>query len=109
MKEVDCCGKDFTFSTNRRRSRYAPFIGPILVGLSLTRLVRGDVGLLTFFIPGITLLALVLLFGVYALLDGIFDIVSAFRSSTHHWAFVVEGIVGIIDGQRPATNHSEGQ
>lgn len=55
-------------------------------------------GLLTFFIPGITLLALVLLFGVYALLDGIFDIVSAFRSSTHHWAFVVEGIVGIIVG-----------
>jgi uncharacterized membrane protein HdeD (DUF308 family) len=55
-------------------------------------------GLLTFFIPGITLLALVLLFGVYALLDGIFDIVSAFRSSSHHWAFVVEGVVGIIVG-----------
>ena len=55
-------------------------------------------GLLTFFIPGITVLALVLLFGVYALLDGIFDIVSAFRSSSHHWALVVEGIVGIIVG-----------
>jgi uncharacterized membrane protein HdeD (DUF308 family) len=55
-------------------------------------------GLLTFFIPGITLLALVLLFGTYALLDGIFDIVSAFRSSSHHWALLVEGIVGIIVG-----------
>jgi uncharacterized membrane protein HdeD (DUF308 family) len=55
-------------------------------------------GLLTFFLPGITLLALVLLFGVYALLDGIFDIVSAFRSPSHHWAFVVEGIVGVIVG-----------
>src|ERR1700746_551458 len=55
-------------------------------------------GLLTFFIPGITLLALVLLFGVYALLDGIFDIVSAIRSPSHHWAFVVEGIIGIVIG-----------
>jgi uncharacterized membrane protein HdeD (DUF308 family) len=55
-------------------------------------------GFLTFIIPGITLLALVLLFGVYALLDGIFDVVSAFRSSSHHWAFLVEGIVGIIIG-----------
>jgi uncharacterized membrane protein HdeD (DUF308 family) len=55
-------------------------------------------GLLTFCIPGITLLALVLLFGTYALLDGIFDIVSAFRSSSHHWALLVEGIIGIIVG-----------
>jgi uncharacterized membrane protein HdeD (DUF308 family) len=55
-------------------------------------------GLLTFFIPGITLLALVLLFGAYALLDGIFDIVSAIKSPSHHWAFMVEGIVGIIIG-----------
>jgi uncharacterized membrane protein HdeD (DUF308 family) len=55
-------------------------------------------GLLTFFTPGITLLALVLLFGIYALLDGIFDIVSAIRSPSHHWAFVVEGIVGISVG-----------
>jgi uncharacterized membrane protein HdeD (DUF308 family) len=55
-------------------------------------------GLLTFFIPGITLLALVLLFGVYALLDGIFDIISAIRSRRHHWAFLLEGIVGIIVG-----------
>jgi uncharacterized membrane protein HdeD (DUF308 family) len=55
-------------------------------------------GLLTLFIPGITLLALVLLFGVYALLDGIFDIISAIRSPSHHWAFVLEGIVGIAVG-----------
>ena len=55
-------------------------------------------GLLTFFIPSITLLALVLLFGAYALLDGIFDLVSAVRSPSHHWAFVIEGIVGILVG-----------
>src|SRR6202011_2890895 len=55
-------------------------------------------GLLTFFIPGITLIALVLLFGFYALLDGIFDIVSAIRAPSHHWPLIVEGIVGSIVG-----------
>ncbi len=55
-------------------------------------------GLLTFFIPGITLLTLVLLFGAYVLLDGIFDIVSAIRTPSRHWALILEGIVGIIAG-----------
>jgi uncharacterized membrane protein HdeD (DUF308 family) len=55
-------------------------------------------GLLTFFMPGITLLTLVLLFGAYVLLDGIFDFVAAIRSPSHHWALILEGIVGIIAG-----------
>jgi uncharacterized membrane protein HdeD (DUF308 family) len=55
-------------------------------------------GLLTFFIPGITLLTLVLLFGAYAILDGIFDIVSAVRAPGHHWPLILEGVVGIIIG-----------
>lgn len=55
-------------------------------------------GLFAFFIPGITLLSLVLLFGAYVLLDGIFDLVAATRSPSHHWALVLEGIVGIIAG-----------
>jgi uncharacterized membrane protein HdeD (DUF308 family) len=54
--------------------------------------------LFAFFIPGITLLSLVLLFGAYVLLDGIFDLVAATRSPSHHWALVLEGIVGIIAG-----------
>ena len=66
--------------------------------LALRGLLAVLFGLLAFFIPNITLLALVLLFGAYALLDGIFDLVSAIRSSNHHWAFVLEGIVGIIFG-----------
>src|SRR6202022_862993 len=55
-------------------------------------------GLFAFFVPGITLLSLVLLFGAYVLLDGIFDLVAAARSPSHHWALVLEGIVGIIAG-----------
>src|ERR1700724_4068695 len=55
-------------------------------------------GLFAFFVPGITLLSLVLLFGAYVLLDGIFDLVAATRSPSHHWALVLEGIIGIIAG-----------
>src|SRR5260221_14754821 len=55
-------------------------------------------GLLAFFMPKITLITLVLLFGAYVLLDGMFDIVAAIRSPSHHWALVLEGIVGIVAG-----------
>jgi uncharacterized membrane protein HdeD (DUF308 family) len=55
-------------------------------------------GLLTFFIPGITLLTLVLMFGAYAILDGIFDIVSSTRSFGDHWSLMIEGIIGIVIG-----------
>jgi uncharacterized membrane protein HdeD (DUF308 family) len=55
-------------------------------------------GLLAIFMPGKTLLVLVLLFGAYAFLDGIFDLVSGVRSPRHNWAFLLEGIVGIIAG-----------
>ena len=66
--------------------------------LALRGLFAVIFGLLTFFVPGITLISLVLLFGFYAILDGVFDIVSAMRVPSHHWALLVEGIVGIIVG-----------
>jgi len=37
-------------------------------------------------------------FGAYVLLDGIFDIVAAIRSPRHHWALILEGVVGIVAG-----------
>jgi uncharacterized membrane protein HdeD (DUF308 family) len=55
-------------------------------------------GLLTLFIPGVTLISLVLLFGFYAILDGVFDIVSAMQAPSYHWPLLVEGIVGIVAG-----------
>lgn len=66
--------------------------------LALRGLVAILFGLLAFFIPGITLISLVLLFGFYAILDGIFDIVCAIRAPGHLWPLCVEGIVGIVAG-----------
>lgn len=64
--------------------------------------IRGTVaiifGLLTWFVPGITLLWLVFLFGAYALIDGTLNIVASFRAAAHHWALLIEGILGIGAG-----------
>jgi uncharacterized membrane protein HdeD (DUF308 family) len=65
--------------------------------------IRGVVaivlGIVTFAWPGITLGALVLLFGAYALLDGIFSLIGAWRAVRSHerWgALVFEGVAGIV-------------
>lgn len=58
-------------------------------------------GLACFFWPGPTVLVLVLLFGSYALVDGVFAIVAAIRSPRGHeqwWGLLLEGVAGIIAG-----------
>jgi uncharacterized membrane protein HdeD (DUF308 family) len=57
-------------------------------------------GIITFFAPGISLAALVLLFGVYALVDGVLAIVSAVRrrGADRWWLLLLEGLVGIAAG-----------
>ncbi len=58
-------------------------------------------GVLAFIRPAQVGLALVLMFGVYALLDGIFTTVAGveFRPIfTHWWVVVLEGVVGIVVG-----------
>src|ERR1700730_2455562 len=66
--------------------------------LALRGLVSVLFGLLTFFLPGITLAILVLLFGAYALVDGVFNFIAFFQVRSHHWALLVEGFIGIIAG-----------
>ena len=68
-------------------------------------LIRGIMGIVfgvvTFFQPGISLAALVLLFGAYAFVDGIFAIMSAIRRRTGSepwWLLSLEGIAGIAAG-----------
>lgn len=67
--------------------------------------IRGVVaivlGLIAFVWPGITIGALVLLFGAYAIIDGATSIVGAVRASQAHerWgALLIEGLVGIAAG-----------
>jgi uncharacterized membrane protein HdeD (DUF308 family) len=57
-------------------------------------------GIITFFAPGISLAALVLLFGAYAFADGVLAIVSAIRrrGADRWWLLLLEGLVGIGAG-----------
>ena len=58
-------------------------------------------GIATFVAPGLSLAALVLLFGAYAFVDGIFGIVSAIRrrgTSDRWWLLLLEGLVGVAVG-----------
>ncbi len=58
-------------------------------------------GLVAFLFPGITLGALILLFAIYAVLDGLFAIVAAIRAAERHerWGvLLLEGIAGIVAG-----------
>lgn len=56
-------------------------------------------GILAFTWPGLTWITIAILFGAYALVDGIFAIVAAVRAAQHQqrwWPFLLEGIVGIV-------------
>jgi uncharacterized membrane protein HdeD (DUF308 family) len=68
-------------------------------------LIRGIVGiifgLLFIFFPGHSLLALLYVFGAYALIDGVFALIQAFRLGVHSdrwWPLIFEAIVGIAVG-----------
>jgi uncharacterized membrane protein HdeD (DUF308 family) len=68
-------------------------------------LLRGIAGILfgiaTFFAPGISFAALVLLFGAYAFVDGVLALVSALRNRAtdeRWWVLLLEGVTGVIAG-----------
>jgi uncharacterized membrane protein HdeD (DUF308 family) len=58
-------------------------------------------GILAFARPGITLVALIIIFAAYAIIDGIFAIaaaINASRAEERWWALLLEGLCGIIAG-----------
>jgi uncharacterized membrane protein HdeD (DUF308 family) len=68
-----------------------------------TWLIRGLAaiifGALAFLWPGATILAVGILFGAYAFVDGVFAIVATIRAVESHqrwWPLLIEGIVGIL-------------
>lgn len=69
--------------------------------VALRGLVAVLFGVLTFLFPAITLAALVLLFGAYAMVDGIFMLVGAIanRRGEPRWvALMIGGLIGIAAG-----------
>jgi uncharacterized membrane protein HdeD (DUF308 family) len=67
--------------------------------LAIRGLVALIVGAIAFVWPGITLAALVILFGAYALIDGVVSLAGAWRASRAHerWGvLLLEGIAGIV-------------
>jgi uncharacterized membrane protein HdeD (DUF308 family) len=67
--------------------------------------LRGVVGILfglvAFFMPGITLFVLVIIFGAYMLVDGILALAQAirFRHEKERWpSLLLEGVLGIVIG-----------
>jgi uncharacterized membrane protein HdeD (DUF308 family) len=66
-------------------------------------LIRGLIaiifGILAFTWPGATIVAIGILFGAYALVDGIFAVIATFVAAGAHqrwWPLLLEGIVGIL-------------
>jgi uncharacterized membrane protein HdeD (DUF308 family) len=58
-------------------------------------------GIMAFAVPGITLAALILLFGAYALVDGVLNIIAAVRgrhAERPAWLLLFEGVVSVAAG-----------
>jgi uncharacterized membrane protein HdeD (DUF308 family) len=58
-------------------------------------------GLTAFFWPGLTLLALILVFGVYAIMDGVMAMMTGLvssRYSSRWWVFLLEGVISVAAG-----------
>lgn len=58
-------------------------------------------GILAFVMPGVTLAVLVLLFGAYALVDGIFNVIAAISGHSgaqSWWMLLLEGLVSVAAG-----------
>ena len=68
--------------------------------LALRGLVGILVGLVAFFLPLPTLTALVWLFGAYAFLDGLFNLIAVWRKTSARpwWSLLLEGIAGVAAG-----------
>jgi uncharacterized membrane protein HdeD (DUF308 family) len=83
---------------NRRRYRRRPDTGGPWALRGAIAILFGLAALLR---PGIALEALILLFGAYALVDGVFAVVGVFggtRGGTPRWLLFIEGIASILVG-----------
>jgi uncharacterized membrane protein HdeD (DUF308 family) len=69
------------------------------------------VGIYTFFYPGITAVALLYLIAAWAIIRGVFDIVTAIqlrKETSNEWAMILAGILSIIFGVALVANPAAG-
>jgi uncharacterized membrane protein HdeD (DUF308 family) len=68
--------------------------------VALRGLIGVLIGIIAFFLPLSTMIALVWLFGAYAFLDGLFNLIAVWRRGQTRpwWALVLEGVLGLGAG-----------
>jgi uncharacterized membrane protein HdeD (DUF308 family) len=70
--------------------------------LMIRGLIGVTAGVLAFMWPGVTIAALVILFGFYALIDGITNVFIGVKKQTgtnkRSWLTIVQGLIGIVAG-----------
>ena len=78
---------------------------PAIAGNWWAVVLRGVIaialGIITLMWPAVTIGAVILLFGFYALLDGVLNLLGAVRASKHHerWGYLVaEAVFGLLAG-----------
>ena len=76
---------------------------PIIAGNWWVLLIRGIAavifGLAALLWPGPTLYVLIIFFGAYALVDGVFAIVAGIRGTgSRRWLLLAEGVLGVLAG-----------
>src|SRR5262245_32952628 len=83
------------------RERFASILYRSWWVLLLRGLAAIAFGVMTFFWPGLSLAALILLFGAYALADGVLTVFAAIvgrKEHTYWWVMLLEGLLGIAIG-----------
>jgi uncharacterized membrane protein HdeD (DUF308 family) len=79
-----------------------PMLSAVAGRVWWTLVLRGVVavlfGLAALFWPGKTLFVLILFFGAYTLVDGIFAIVGGIMDSSRRWLLLIEGVLGVVAG-----------
>jgi uncharacterized membrane protein HdeD (DUF308 family) len=86
--------------SHAQRPRMLPTVSGSWGALAVRGVAAVLFGLVALIWPGLTLTFLVVVYGTYALIDGIFAVVAGLRagSGTHRWLLLAEGALGILVG-----------
>ena len=86
--------------SHAQRPRMLPTVSGNWGALAVRGVAAVVFGLAALIWPGLTLAVLIIMYGAYALVDGVFAIVAGLRagSGTHKWLLLAEGALGILAG-----------